>query len=100
MRTVTNRSGGIQGGVTNGEDVYFRVAFKPVATIAKKQRTIDRTGNAVELEARGRHDACVVPRAVPVVEAMAAMVTLDMLLEAQAGRMPDVKCWGNLKKEG
>lgn len=88
MRTVTNHSGGIQGGVTNGEDIYFRVAFKPISTIAVKQQTVDCYGNEVELEAHGRHDPCVVPRAVPVVEAMAAMVTLDLLLEAGAGRLP------------
>lgn len=90
MRTLTNHSGGIQGGVTNGEDIYFRVAFKPVSTIAVKQRTVDHSGNEVELEAHGRHDPCVVPRAVPVVEAMAAIVTLDFLLEAQACKLPDV----------
>lgn len=83
MRTVTNHSGGIQGGVTNGEDIYFRVAFKPVSTIAVRQRTVDHQGNEVELKARGRHDPCVVPRAVPVVEAMAAIVTLDFLLQAK-----------------
>lgn len=82
IRTETNRSGGIQGGVTNGEDVYFRVAFKPVATITKRQDTVNREGEEVELEAHGRHDPCVMPRAVPVVEAMAAIVVLDMLLEA------------------
>lgn len=81
IRTETNRSGGIQGGVTNGEDVYFRVAFKPVATIMKRQDTVSREGEEVELEAHGRHDPCVIPRAVPVVEAMAAVVVLDMLLE-------------------
>lgn len=85
VHTETNRSGGIQGGVTNGEDIYFRVAFKPVATIAKRQRTVNRQGEETELEARGRHDPCVVPRAVPVVEAMAAMAVLDMMLEARAG---------------
>ena len=84
VRTETNRSGGIQGGVTNGEDVYFRVAFKPVATIMKRQDTVSREGEEVELEAHGRHDPCVIPRAVPVVEAMAAIVVLDMLLEAQS----------------
>lgn len=82
IRTETNRSGGIQGGVTNGEDVYFRVSFKPVATITKRQDTVNREGEEVELEAHGRHDPCVIPRAVPVVEAMAAIVVLDMLLEA------------------
>lgn len=84
--TETNRSGGIQGGITNGEDIYFRVAFKPVATIKKKQTTLNCEGEVTELEARGRHDPCVVPRAVPVVEAMAAMVVLDMLLEAQTAK--------------
>lgn len=83
IRTETNRSGGIQGGVTNGEDVYFRVAFKPVATIMKCQDTVSRDGEEVELEAHGRHDPCVIPRAVPVVEAMAAIVVLDMLLEGR-----------------
>ncbi len=81
VRTETNRSGGIQGGVTNGEDVYFRVAFKPVATIMKRQDTVSREGEEIELEAHGRHDPCVIPRAVPVVE---AIVVLDMLLEAQS----------------
>lgn len=84
--TVTNYSGGIQGGVTNGEDIYFRVAFKPVATISARQQTVMKNGQATTLEAHGRHDPCVVPRAVPVVEAMAAMVVLDMLLEAKAGK--------------
>lgn len=83
IRTETNRSGGIQGGVTNGEEVYFRVAFKPVATIMKRQDTVSREGEEVELEAHGRHDPCVIPRAVPVVEAMAAVVILDMLLEGK-----------------
>ena len=83
VHTVTNRSGGIQGGVTNGEDIYFRVAFKPVATIMKRQETVTRDGKEVTLEAHGRHDPCVIPRAVPVVEAMAAIVVLDMLLEAR-----------------
>lgn len=87
VRTRSNRSGGIQGGITNGEDVYFRVAFKPVATIMKCQDTVTREGEEVKLEAHGRHDPCVIPRAVPVVEAMAAIVALDMLLESQAGHM-------------
>lgn len=86
VRTRTNRSGGIQGGITNGEDIYFRVAFKPVATIMKRQDTVNREGGEISMEAYGRHDPCVVPRAVPVVEAMAAIVLLDMLLEAKAGR--------------
>lgn len=80
-RTESNRSGGIQGGISNGEDIYFRVAFKPVATIARRQYTVSRDGEGVLLEARGRHDPCVIPRAVPVVEAMAAITVLDMLLE-------------------
>lgn len=83
IRTRTNHSGGIQGGITNGEDVYFRVAFKPVSSIARRQSSVNREGKAVELEIGGRHDACVVPRAVPVVEAMAAMTVLDFLLEAE-----------------
>lgn len=84
VRTETNRSGGIQGGVSNGEDIYFRVAFKPVATIMTEQDTVNRSGEEVTIEAHGRHDPCVVPRAVPVVEAMAAMTVLDLLLEHQS----------------
>lgn len=85
VRTRTNNSGGIQGGISNGEDIYFRVAFKPVATLLREQETIDLEGNATTLKARGRHDPCVLPRAVPVVEAMAAMTILDeMLLSGQA----------------
>ena len=78
--TRTNHSGGIQGGISNGEDIYFRVAFKPVATILQPQQTVDKAGQPTELTARGRHDPCVLPRAVPVVEAMAAMVVLDYIL--------------------
>lgn len=78
--TSSNRSGGIQGGISNGEDVYFRVAFKPVATIIQKQRTVNAKGQAVEMMGRGRHDPCVVPRAVPIVEAMCALVLADHLL--------------------
>ncbi|GAB1307368.1 chorismate synthase [Urechidicola sp. KH5] len=78
--TKTNLSGGVQGGVTNGMDIYFRVAFKPVATLIQKQKTIDSEGNVVEMQGRGRHDPCVVPRAVPIVEAMAAMVMADFYL--------------------
>lgn len=84
--TETNYSGGIQGGITNGEDVYFRVAFKPVSTIRKMQHTLNGDGDMVEFEARGRHDVCVVPRVVPVVEAMAAIVVFDMLLEMRCLR--------------
>lgn len=80
VRTTSNRSGGVQGGISNGEDIVFRVAFKPTATIAQAQRTIDREGRAVTLEARGRHDPCVLPRAVPMVEAMACLVLADHLL--------------------
>ena len=76
----TNHSGGIQGGISNGQDIYFRVAFKPVATLLREQPTIDVDGNATTITARGRHDPCVLPRAVPVVEAMAAMVILDHYL--------------------
>jgi chorismate synthase len=78
--TKTNFSGGIQGGISNGEDIYFKVAFKPVATIMQKQETIDSKGNKVEAEGKGRHDPCVVPRAVPIVEAMAALVIADFWL--------------------
>lgn len=75
--TKTNLSGGIQGGISNGMDIYFRVAFKPVATIMQTQETLDTAGNIIAMQGRGRHDACVVPRAVPIVEAMAAMVLAD-----------------------
>ncbi len=78
--TKTNLSGGIQGGISNGMDIYFRVAFKPVATIMQKQSTIDKDGNIVEMQGKGRHDPCVVPRAVPIVEAMAALVLADYYL--------------------
>jgi chorismate synthase len=80
VHTETNRSGGIQGGITNGEPIVFRVAFKPTATIFRPQKTVTTTGEAVELEARGRHDPCVLPRAVPMVEAMAALVLCDHAL--------------------
>ncbi|WP_456424867.1 chorismate synthase [Lutibacter sp.] len=78
--TKTNLSGGIQGGISNGMDIYFRVAFKPVATIMQKQQTIDKYGTIVEMQGKGRHDPCVVPRAVPIVEAMAALVLADFML--------------------
>jgi len=78
--TKSNLSGGIQGGISNGMAIYFRVAFKPVATIMQKQETIDKQGNSVDLEGKGRHDPCVVPRAVPIVEAMAALVLADFYL--------------------
>jgi chorismate synthase len=78
--TITNHSGGIQGGISNGMPIEFRVAFKPVATIMKPQETINTEGEKTELKGKGRHDACVVPRAVPIVEAMAAIVILDFYL--------------------
>lgn len=78
--TKTNLSGGIQGGISNGMDIYFRVAFKPVATIMQKQKTLDKNGNIVVMQGKGRHDPCVVPRAVPIVEAMAALVIADYYL--------------------
>jgi chorismate synthase len=83
LRTATNNSGGIQGGISNGEDILIRVAFKPTATIRKEQRTIDADGNATTLAAKGRHDPCVLPRAVPMVEAMVALVLADHLLRHQ-----------------
>jgi len=84
VRTSTNQSGGIQGGISNGEDILIHIHFKPVATIAQKQSTLNQAGEEVELEAKGRHDACVVPRAVPIVEAMIANVLLDFVLEQKA----------------
>lgn len=80
VSTVTNRSGGIQGGISNGENIFFRIAFKPTATIAKSQQTVTVEGEPAELAARGRHDACVLPRAVPMVEAMVNLVICDHLL--------------------
>ena len=79
ISTKTNNSGGIQGGISNGQDIYFRVAFKPVATILMEQQTVTKAGNESVIAAKGRHDPCVVPRAVPVVEAMAALTILDFL---------------------
>lgn len=78
--TRTNRSGGIQGGISNGMDIYFKVAFKPVATLLQEQQTVDNHGNPAIIKARGRHDPCVLPRAVPIVEAMASMTLLDLYL--------------------
>lgn len=80
ITTTTNHSGGIQGGISNGQDIYFRVAFKPVATLLMQQNTVDKDGNPTTLTAKGRHDPCVLPRAVPVVEAMSAMTILDYWL--------------------
>lgn len=84
VRTRTNRSGGIQGGISNGEDIVGRVAFKPTATILKSQRTVDEDGNEVDFGGRGRHDPCVLPRAVPIVEAMCTLVLIDQALRQQA----------------
>jgi len=85
VRTQTNNSGGVQGGITNGEELFFRVAFKPTATVLQIQKTVDQEGNETELMGRGRHDPCVLPRAVPIVEAMTALVLIDhqMLHAAQ-----------------
>ncbi|MBI4250231.1 chorismate synthase [Candidatus Uhrbacteria bacterium] len=84
IRTKTNNAGGILGGISNGETIYFRVAFKPVATIGKKQKTLAENGKPLSLEASGRHDPCVVPRAVPIVDAMAALVVMDHYLRHKA----------------
>ncbi|MDR3058883.1 MAG: chorismate synthase, partial [Prevotella sp.] len=86
VSTRTNHSGGIQGGISNGQDIYFRVAFKPVATILMHQDTINKEGEYTDLKARGRHDACVLPRAVPIVEAMTAMTILDYYLMSKMNR--------------
>src|SRR6187402_1316373 len=86
VRTLTNHSGGIQGGISNGEDIYFRVAFKPVATIMIDQESINDKGETVVVSGKGRHDPCVVPRAVPIVEAMAAIVMVDFYLRNKAIR--------------
>ena len=87
ITTATNHSGGIQGGISNGQDIYFRVAFKPVATLLKEQATVDLEGNPTTLTAKGRHDPCVLPRAVPVVEAMAAMTILDHFMLNQSKKV-------------
>jgi chorismate synthase len=84
VRTATNKSGGVQGGISNGADIVFRVAFKPTATIMQAQQTVDQQGAATELQGRGRHDPCVVPRAVVIVEAMAALVLIDHWLRQSA----------------
>jgi chorismate synthase len=87
IRTKTNFSGGIQGGISNGEDIYFNVAFKPVATIMQDQATVDKQGNETTVSGKGRHDPCVLPRAVPIVEAMAALVLADFLLRNRSSRL-------------
>jgi chorismate synthase len=87
VHTRTNHSGGIQGGISNGEDIYFRVAFKPVATIMQDQESVDEKGDIAIVQGKGRHDPCVVPRAVPIVEAMAAVVLADFYLRNKASRL-------------
>ncbi|HEY3430629.1 MAG TPA: chorismate synthase [Cyclobacteriaceae bacterium] len=87
IKTKTNHSGGVQGGISNGEDIYFNVAFKPVATIMQDQQSVDKEGNEVTVSGKGRHDPCVVPRAVPIVEAMAALVIADFLLRARVTKL-------------
>lgn len=87
IRTKTNYSGGVQGGISNGEDIYFNVAFKPVATIMQDQPSVDKEGNEAIVSGKGRHDPCVVPRAVPIVEAMAALVIVDFYLRAKTSKI-------------
>jgi chorismate synthase len=87
LTTRTNYSGGIQGGISNGMDIYFRVAFKPIATIMRDQETFNADGQPVVVKGKGRHDPCVVPRAVPIVEAMAALVLADHLLRSKANKL-------------
>jgi chorismate synthase len=87
VKTKTNHSGGIQGGISNGEDIYFNVAFKPVATIMRDQSSIDKEGNESTVSGKGRHDPCVLPRAVPIVEAMAALVLVDHFLRAKTNKI-------------
>ena len=84
VRTATNRSGGVQGGISNGETIHFRVAFKPVATVMQEQQTVDEEFKNTTLKGRGRHDPCVLPRAVPIVEAMTALVLVDHALRQKA----------------
>jgi chorismate synthase len=90
IRTTTNFSGGIQGGISNGQDIYFRVAFKPIATIMKDQESVDNQGNKVSIAGKGRHDVCVVPRAVPIVEAMSALVIADHMLMNKVAKMENL----------
>ncbi|MAJ52234.1 MAG: chorismate synthase [Flammeovirgaceae bacterium] len=87
IRTRTNKSGGIQGGISNGEDIYFNVAFKPVATIMQDQESVDKGGNTATVSGKGRHDPCVVPRAVPIVEAMSALVIADFYLITRTNKL-------------
>ncbi len=87
VHTRTNRSGGIQGGISNGEEIYFRAAFKPVATIISDQESVNAAGEAVTVVGKGRHDPCVLPRAVPIVDAMTALVLADHCLRARSNRL-------------
>jgi len=87
ISTITNHSGGIQGGISNGQDIYWRVAFKPIATLLKEQKTIDRNENETTINPKGRHDPCVLPRAVPIVEAMAAIVLADHFLLSRLSKL-------------
>lgn len=87
VKTLTNHSGGIQGGISNGEDIFFKVAFKPVATIMQDQESLNEAGDSVTVSGKGRHDPCVVPRAVPIVEAMAALVIADYLLLSKTNKL-------------
>ena len=89
VKTKTNHSGGIQGGISNGEDIYFNVAFKPVATIMIDQESVNEAGESVTVSGKGRHDPCVVPRAVPIVEAMAALVIVDYILLSKSNKLQD-----------
>jgi chorismate synthase len=90
VSTVTNHSGGIQGGISNGEPIYFRVGFKPVATIMQDQASLNNSGEKIVVSGKGRHDPCVVPRAVPIVEAMSAIVLLDFYLRNRLTKLADV----------
>ena len=90
IKTISNHSGGIQGGISNGMDIYFKAAFKPVATIVSKQDSIDKSGKSTEVEGKGRHDPCVLPRAVPIVDAMAAIVLADHLLRNNTSQLESI----------
>ncbi|MCB0540396.1 MAG: chorismate synthase [Bacteroidetes bacterium] len=87
MKTTTNNSGGVQGGISNGMDIIFKVAFKPTATIMQNQKTVDKQGNKIDLKMEGRHDPCVLPRAVPIVEAMTNLVLADLYLQAKTNKL-------------